>query len=219
MPDVSLAARTAAAYDRMASSYATNNVQPPADVARLREVVVGRVGAGGLVLDVGCGPGRDVAWFVGAGLVAIGLDRSTVMLRLAEPATVARADFGALPFPDAAFAAVWSAASLLHAPSDDLAGVLAEWRRVLPVGGTLAVVTTVGGDEGLEIVPHADRATGAYGRWFAHHDEARLLAALAAAGFAVVTSSARSRHRRWISIVGEAVATPERTRDGSSTDL
>jgi predicted SAM-dependent methyltransferase len=47
------------------------------------------------------------------------------------------ADVGALPFPDGSVALIYACHVLEHVPRPDLAGVLAEWRRVLRPDGTL----------------------------------------------------------------------------------
>lgn len=201
-----VARRTASTYDRIAAEYAASTAVPSEALATLRSQVFDRVGPGGKILDLGCGPGRDVSWFNQKGAYAVGLDRSVSMLELFShrlPAVCA--DMTALPLASGSLDGVWSAASLLHVRIADLDRTLSEWRRVLRIGGHGALTTSTGGGEGLEDVPYdptsGPRSSRRLDRWFAHHDENDLQATLVSVGFAVEHKSYRQGYRMWIDIL------------------
>jgi SAM-dependent methyltransferase len=92
-----------------------------------------------VVLDIGCGAGHDLDLLAAHGLVAVGLDASTVMVdesRRRGHGALVRGDGATLPFADGAFDACRIERVLMHV--DDPAEVLAEIYRVLRPGGFLA---------------------------------------------------------------------------------
>lgn len=98
---------------------------------------------GGIVLDLGCGIGFDVARLEAAGLTAVGIDPSAVMLDHARTRTddgerrrLARADGARLPFRSASLDGCRIERVLQHV--EDPAVVVAEVRRVLRPGGFVA---------------------------------------------------------------------------------
>lgn len=82
-------------------------------------------------------------------------------------------------------------------------------RGLLRPGGTLHLSTSLGGDEGWELVPYAPDRAPAQGqrleRWFVHHDLDPLVAALEGAGLAVERATTRTSHRRWAMVTARAV--------------
>ncbi|QMU69096.1 methyltransferase domain-containing protein [Streptacidiphilus sp. P02-A3a] len=111
--------------------------------ARLRELLSPRPGE--RVLDLGCGAGHELAQLAEDGIVAVGVDASSVMLHASrarlsdqdlEP-RLAQADGARLPFRDGVFDACRIERVLQHVA--DPAAVLAEARRTLRDGGRIAV--------------------------------------------------------------------------------
>jgi SAM-dependent methyltransferase len=98
------------------------------------------LGAGALVLDVGCGAGHDLDRLAAAGLTPIGVDASEVMLRTARAKDVtglARGDAGALPLRDGVVDGCRIERVLQHVI--DPAQVVGEMARVLRHRGFFAV--------------------------------------------------------------------------------
>ena len=100
--------------------------------------------AGERVLDAGCGTGYLAAGLRRArpGAYVVGSDLSTGMLGNAREAgawPLVQGDAGRLPFADGAFDLVVARGVLHHLP--DVAGALAEWRRVLAPDGAVVLVS------------------------------------------------------------------------------
>ena len=92
------------------------------------------------LLDLGCGPGRDLKTFSALGHRAIGLDGSSefvAMARAHSGCEVWHQDFLHLDLPPALFDGVFANASLFHVPSRALPGVLAALYATLKPGGVL----------------------------------------------------------------------------------
>ena len=93
---------------------------------------------GKLILDVGCGTGKDGAYFRKKGYEVIGIDLSDKMLNYARKRiNVMKSDFRNLPFNDSVVDGIWSNTSLVHVRDKQI--VIEEWRRVLKKGGILAI--------------------------------------------------------------------------------
>lgn len=103
-----------------------------------------RLGAGDVVLDLGCGNGRAMSWNASSGATLTGVDISPFF---AEEALATHelvlGDLRRLPFHDDAFTKAWSLDVLEHLSPQALRDVLAEANRVLAPGGLLFVYTHV----------------------------------------------------------------------------
>ncbi|MFJ9631984.1 class I SAM-dependent methyltransferase [Streptomyces sp. NPDC101175] len=113
------------------------------------EVGVGDgVGRGGLVADLGCGPGRTTAYLASLGLDVLGIDLSGAMLAIARrenPGLCFRqGSMLELDVPDGALAGVVSWYSSIHTPVDRLPSLFAEFHRVLAPGGHLLLAFQAG---------------------------------------------------------------------------
>jgi SAM-dependent methyltransferase len=97
------------------------------------------VAPGTAVVDLGCGTGNHALAMRARGLRVVGIDSSPGMLKHAarKGIRLARADLGALPFPDAALGA---ALSVYSAQFFALPAYFAEIRRTLRRDATLVVV-------------------------------------------------------------------------------
>lgn len=139
---------TQTAYDEVASDYARllpdMSGEAPLDRALLTAFVE-MIGVAGdrLAIEVGCGSGRVTAHLANAGLPIFGLDLSLGMATAAKAArpelgfTVAHA--GALPVRSGALGGLVAWYSLINLRSDLLAGVAAEFARVVRPGAPILV--------------------------------------------------------------------------------
>ncbi len=92
------------------------------------------------ILDLGCGPGRDLKAFAELGHIAIGLDgaaRFAEMARAHGDCEVWQQDFLRLDLPDGRFDGVFANAALFHVPSQELPRVLRELHATLKPRGVL----------------------------------------------------------------------------------
>lgn len=182
----STARRLVAAYDEIAPDFAVRHETMRPEWARFGQRVLDLAGGGpARVLDVGCGPGRDVRWFAEQGTEVVGIDPSLGMLREARRRGCRRlvhGDARALPFQAGSFDAAWCMASLLHLPKANLPVALAETRRVLRPGGVLVVTLKAGKGEAWEVVPYRPEVE----RFFARYGLAEAASLVAGANFAVV---------------------------------
>ena len=92
------------------------------------------------VLDLGCGPGRDLKAFTELGHVAVGLEgaaRFAEMARTLSGCEVWLQDFLKLDLPDNRFDGVFANAALFHVPSQELPRVLRELHATLKPEGVL----------------------------------------------------------------------------------
>jgi len=102
-----------------------------------------------MILDFGCGPGRDLKTFTDLGHRAIGLEGSPRFAEMAgeQGFEVWRQNFLALALPESTFDGVFANASLFHVPSQELPRVLRELRATLKSEGVLFCSNPRGNNE------------------------------------------------------------------------
>lgn len=138
-----------------------------------------RLCKGALVLDLGCGSGRDLAHFASQGFRTIGLDYAYTLLKLSETLSsqpLVLADFLRLPFAADVFDGIWAMATLLHVPRTYLSSVLSEVKRVMKPESVL--FTSVKKGHG--------RRRDADSRYFEFYQMDEWLDRLEGAGFAII---------------------------------
>lgn len=137
-------------YDRMAEPYwiGTRDHDVSQNHAALLETIESEPPYA--ILDLGCGPGRDLYYFKSAGHEAIGLEGSkelAAMARHNSGCEVLHQDFMALELPESRFDGVFANASLFHVPSQELPRVLRELHASLKSGGVLFCSNPRGNNE------------------------------------------------------------------------
>jgi SAM-dependent methyltransferase len=102
------------------------------------------------ILDLGCGPGRDLRYFRSLGHDAMGLDGSmkfVAMARRYSGCDVLHQNFLAMNLPVNRFDGIFANASLFHVPSQELPRVLAELAESLMPRGVLFCSNPIGNNE------------------------------------------------------------------------
>jgi ubiquinone/menaquinone biosynthesis C-methylase UbiE len=167
----------------------------------------GLVGRGALVLDVGCGAGRDMAWLESLGLSVVGLDHSSGMLAQARARArgpLLQMDMRFLGLTTGKFDGVWCCASLLHLPKGDAPAALTEMGRILQRGGLLFLSMQEGDGQAWEACPYAPVE-----RFFARYTHEELASLLAQTAFSVVeTASNEGGPRRWLQVFARSRRSP-----------
>lgn len=147
--------RTIEYYERNGDSFASATLN--ASMADALGVFLNYVSRGGVVLDWGCGTGRDSRTILDSGRSVVAADASAKMCGLAESvAGIQLRCEGFLDLSDtSAFDGIWACASLLHLPKADLPEAFARARRALLEGGVIYASFKLGSFEGYR-----------NGRWF-----------------------------------------------------
>jgi SAM-dependent methyltransferase len=144
-----LSARTLAHYDVNAVSFEAGTRSH--DVTQNYEALLRAVEGPPpfTLLDFGCGPGRDLAYFKSLGHEAVGLDGAERFVEMARQATgceVLHQNFLRLSLPAGRFHGVFANASLFHVPAQELPRVLGELRDALRPRGVLFCSNPRGND-------------------------------------------------------------------------
>lgn len=101
------------------------------------------------ILDLGCGPGRDLVTFRQRGHAPVGLDGAAsfvTMARARAGCEVWQQDLLQLDLPPRRFDGIFANAVLFHVPSQELPRVLGELSRALVPGGVLFASNPRGDD-------------------------------------------------------------------------
>ena len=171
-----IARRTLAHYERNADSFFAGTIDHDVsqNIAALLEAI--EAPAPYTILDLGCGPGRDLKTFSGLGHRAIGVDgseRFVDMARAYSGCEVWHQDFLHLDLPQGLFDGIFANAVLFHVPSAALPQVLTHLHAALKPGGVL-----------FSSNPRGDNQEGWNGpRYGSYYDYATWERYLLAAGF------------------------------------
>lgn len=112
---------------------------------------------GDLVLDLGCGPGRDLMFFRKNWLRCVGIDLSIQEIKLCKSKNleVCVMDLEELGFKEKVFDGIWAYTSLLHLPKEKLRGVLEVLSNLLKEDGVFFIGMRKGNYEGYQENPRA----------------------------------------------------------------
>ena len=136
-------------YNSIASDYVriTHDRQPQREFNDFCQCIV----SGGLVLDAGCGGGRDCQAFGEKGFQVVGVDLSEKMLQIAQASvkncTFIQADLRKIPLDDDSIDGIWCCASLLHLKHSEVPTALTEFRRVLKKDAVCCILMKEGSGE------------------------------------------------------------------------
>lgn len=136
-------------YDKNAEAYAESTAH--VDFSEIQERFLRRLPEGALILDFGCGSGRDSKYFLSRGFRVQAVDGSVKLCRLASEATglsVKRMLFTELSGEEI-YDGIWACSSILHLPWEELRDVLGRAERALKEGGSLYTSFKYGTFEGV----------------------------------------------------------------------
>ncbi|PPK67627.1 class I SAM-dependent methyltransferase [Actinokineospora auranticolor] len=146
---------TRAFYDALAVDYAEMFAGEPSDP--LGRAVLGSFGrfvGSGPAVDVGCGPGRVTGYLADLGVSVYGVDLSPEMVKIARGERPdLRFEVGSmwdLGLADGSLAGLSAWYSVIHTPAPEVGDLLAEFGRMLRVGGHLVLGFQIG-DEPLRL--------------------------------------------------------------------
>ena len=137
-------------YDNVADDYwyGTRNHDVSQNYEAFLEAIEGKPPFD--ILDLGCGPGRDLQYFNSMGHAVIGLDGSEALVSLARlnsGCEVLQQNFLAMNLPECRFDGVFANASLFHVPSQELPRILLEVSTTLKSRGVLFCSNPRGNNE------------------------------------------------------------------------
>lgn len=168
--------RTLAFYDENAVQYALQTEQ--ADLSQLYASFLPLLPAGGKILDLGCGGGRDLRAFKAAGFNCIGVDSSKRLSQLAADSSGCEVIVGRaqdLSFVEE-FDGIWACASLLHLDRSELLPTLARIQKALKGDGVLFLSMQEGRGNSVAL-------DGRFYAWYSAHE---LKAIVISAGLDVI---------------------------------
>jgi ubiquinone/menaquinone biosynthesis C-methylase UbiE len=139
-------------YDQIAERYAALAAQERLDErARYTDLIVQRLPAGAVVLELGCGVGGAATRALAERFSLTGVDLSSRCVELARKnvpnATFLHADMTALEIPPGRFDAVVAFFSVIHVPREEQPGLLAQVARWLRPGGLFIATMGAGSTE------------------------------------------------------------------------
>ncbi|MEK7534185.1 MAG: class I SAM-dependent methyltransferase [Patescibacteria group bacterium] len=142
---------TRSSYDKHAEEFAAFTTIFRGRLQKWIDYFPAQLPKGSLILDVGCGAGRDALYLTNKGLSITGIDFSEKLIEIAKK-KVRRGkfivmDFEKLSFPKNSFDGIWASASLYHVPRENLLGVLKKLNLVLKHDGLFFSLYRVGEGE------------------------------------------------------------------------
>lgn len=194
--------RIAASYDSVAKRYAEEIgdelAGKPVDRAWLNLMV--ELAAGGILADVGCGPGHVTAYLAEQGARVVGIDVSPGMVAVAsaryQGIGFEIGSLPALPCGESSWSGAVCAYSIIHLEPRQRPAAFAELARVIAPGGWLLLSFHI--DDDAHAVGQIERVTDWWGEKveleFHYLDPDAVAAEVEQAGFAVM---AVTRRRPW----------------------
>ncbi|MEM3364754.1 MAG: class I SAM-dependent methyltransferase [Candidatus Micrarchaeia archaeon] len=199
VPDEKKVKETIKAYDGYADYYISRHAKWD-EVEKYKRYFISRLPAGGSILDAGCGPGRDLNYFISKGYNAIGIDLCSSFIKYVKrnrlPAV--RMDMRTLKFPDNYFDGIWCCASFFHIPSEDADMALQEFNRVLKPKGVIFISVKQGRGERFIQKDVYKKGTHMFYRFYTRKSITELLDKNGFEPINVWTETTRSK---WVSVI------------------
>lgn len=136
-------------YNQNAASYVSDTVS--VDLKGMQDKFLNRLKKGGLILDFGCGSGRDTKYFLERGFRVEAVDGSEELCRLAEHYTGIKVTKMLFQDLDAIqqYDGIWACSSILHLPKAGLKLVFEKMATALKKDGILYTSFKYGTFEGM----------------------------------------------------------------------
>jgi SAM-dependent methyltransferase len=188
--------QTRKSYDRGARRYADTHEGSNNVIQHLKRFL--NYCKGTRILDVGCGPGHEIAWFCESGKKVYGIDSSFTMLKMAKNrAPKARLmcldmkDFWTL---NGTFDGIWVCSSFYHLPKRYASNVLCEMARALTPAGHMYLAVKEG--KGERFV--RSKNTNGRPKWYAFYEEEEMGALLEYCGFTIASFQKEKKRSVWL---------------------
>ena len=155
------------------------------------------------ILDIGCGSGRDVQYFLDYNLNPIGIDISHEMINEAKTRVpngdFKKMDMRNLKFKENTFDALWACASLLHISRKELPKVLQNLNKIIKPNGILFIALKEG--EGSKII--REQKYKDLPRLFVYYNKPEIEKLINENGFSIIKSEIEkgTEKTNWINIL------------------
>lgn len=156
------------------------------------------------ILDVGCGSGRDAAYFKEEGYESVGIDMAEGMIEEARKrhagCNFIKMDMIDIDFEDEAFDGIWMMATLSNLDKKNAGKFLSEIKRVLKDKGVLYIAVKEGQTEGF-VKKNEFEENEVY---YAYYGKEELENLLKEAGFEILDSAVNNDEQdNWVEIFCE----------------
>jgi ubiquinone/menaquinone biosynthesis C-methylase UbiE len=169
--------KTAKEYDKNTNNFIQENY---------KKKFLSKIKSGGLILDIGCGAGRDAKYFTEKGYEVIGIDMSSELLNIAKlnapKAKFKLMNMKNIEFDSNTFDGIWANASLVHLPQEYLVKVLSSIYKILKPNGYFYVSVKQGEGEMLS----SDSRYKGVEKFWSYYSEEEFKKALLNAHFTVL---------------------------------
>ena len=155
------------------------------------------------ILDIGCGSGRDVQYFLDYNLNPTGIDISHEMINEAKTRVpngdFKKMDMRNLKFKENTFDALWACASLLHISRKELPKVLQNLNKIIKPNGILFIALKEG--EGSKII--REQKYKDLPRLFVYYNKSEIEKLINENGFSIIKSEIEkgTEKTNWINIL------------------
>lgn len=135
-------------YNRNAQLFSDGTLN--VDFSDIQDKFLSYFPTGSLILDLGCGSGRDTLYFLNKGMKVDAIDGSEALCKIASQNTgiiVKHMLFQELNEKDK-YDGIWACASILHLPKEELKDVLGKMILSIKSGGYIYISFKYGDTEG-----------------------------------------------------------------------
>jgi len=190
--------KTITSYDKTAQEYASTHL----DITPIKQLIDEFIKNlnGKNILDVGCGTGRDVKYFLEQGLNPIGIDLSKNLLEIAlknvPNAHFLEMDMRDLTFQKEQFDGIWACASFLHLPKTEAKIALNQFFKVLKPKGLLSISVKSGIGERFV----KKKEYKGFSKFYSFYSQQEIKELISSQGFKIEKITIDHKKEDWINI-------------------